>query len=262
MIILYENPLSPYVQKVKIALREKGIEFESKFPDVSEGKLGGSEFLAANPRAEIPTLVDGDVRVFDSSIILEYLEDQWPNPSMLPDTPAERARVRMIEEVMDTYYEPINWGLAEIHFFGRAKGELAETIVGNAKEHVSKSYQWLEKQLGDREWFNGDRFGWGDLSVIPHLNLSIAGFEMSPAADSPLLDWFQRVKLRPSITQTLQEAIQSMAVLEQFSQLIQQGGFKREYRDHRLEWIIRMGGIQVVLEGIEQDTIRFSCDLA
>lgn len=45
MIVLYEHPLSPYAQKIKIALREKGIEFESKTPDVSGGGFGGSDFL-------------------------------------------------------------------------------------------------------------------------------------------------------------------------------------------------------------------------
>lgn len=48
--------------------------------------------------------------------------------------------------------------------------------------------------------------------------------------------------------------------VEQFSHLVEQGHIKREYRDHRLEWMIRMGGLQVVLDGIEKDNIRFSYD--
>ncbi|HEY9747158.1 MAG TPA: hypothetical protein V6C63_00550 [Allocoleopsis sp.] len=62
--------------------------------------------------------------------------------------------------------------------------------------------------------------------------------------------------------QTTQEANDSMASLEQFAQLLKQGLLKREYRDHRLEWMIRMGGLQVVLEGLEQDYIRFTHDFA
>ena len=81
MIVLYEHPLSPYVQKIKIALREKGVDFEAKAPDVSGGNFGGSEFLQANPRAEMPALVDGDIKIFDSTIILEYIEDKWAEPS-------------------------------------------------------------------------------------------------------------------------------------------------------------------------------------
>lgn len=262
MITLYEHPLSPYVQKVKIALREKGIEFQAKAPDVSDGGFGGSEFLEANPRREIPTFVDGDAKIFDSTIILEYIEEKWPAPPLLPSHPRERARIRMIEEFMDTYYEPINWGLGEITFFGRAQGELAATIVDNAKQHAEQCRRWLTNQLGDREWFNGEIFGWSDICVIPHLNVSSAAFGIALEADSPLAHWVKRVNERSSVVQTAQEANGSMASLEQFSHLLQQGLFKREYRDHRLEWMIRMGGLQVVLDGIEKDNIRFSSNFA
>ena len=68
-ITLYDHPLSPYGQKVKIALREKGVPFET----VSPGGLGAGgaagAFAEANPRAEVPTLVDGEVAVFDSTVM-------------------------------------------------------------------------------------------------------------------------------------------------------------------------------------------------
>ena len=85
---------------------------------------------------------------------------------------------------------------------------------------------------------------------------------MAPEAGSPLANWFNRANERPSVAQTAQEAKNSLAGLEQFSHLLDQGVMKREYRDHRLEWMIRMGGLQVVLDGIEKDNIRFSYDLS
>src|ERR1044072_8844214 len=91
MPIIYEHPLSPYVQKVKIALGEKGIPFETRMPDI----LGGSDleqFASLNPRLEVPTLVDGEHAISDSTIILEYVEERWPDPPLLPKAPAERAR--------------------------------------------------------------------------------------------------------------------------------------------------------------------------
>src|SRR5580658_3614760 len=97
MVTIYEHPLSPYAQKVKIALREKGVPFEVALP----GGLGAGgavgDFVRANPRAEVPALIDGDAEIFDSTIILEYIEDKWPTPPLLPPTPAARAKVRMIE---------------------------------------------------------------------------------------------------------------------------------------------------------------------
>src|SRR5206468_2797728 len=80
---------------------------ECRLPDFMSGR--DDAFAAANPRLEVPALVDGDTRVFDSTIILEYIEDRWPTPPLLPVAPAERARVRMLEELCDTYVEPISW---------------------------------------------------------------------------------------------------------------------------------------------------------
>src|SRR5205823_3010861 len=134
MVLLYEHPLSPYAQKVKIALAEKGVAFECRLPDFMSGR--DDAFAAATPRLEVPALVDGDTRVFDSTIILEYIEDRWPTPPLLPAAPAERARVRMLEELCDTYVEPISWAAMEIRVFKRAGGALAERLLARGAEHA------------------------------------------------------------------------------------------------------------------------------
>src|SRR5881397_3472294 len=157
MVLLYEHPLSPYAQKVKIALAEKGVAVECRLPDFMSGR--DDAFAAANPRREVPALVDGDTRVFDSTIILEYIEDRWPTPPLLPVAPAERARVRMLEELCDTYVEPISWSCFEINIFKRAEGALAERLLGRAAEQTTGVHAWLERQLGSRAFFNGDAFG-------------------------------------------------------------------------------------------------------
>ena len=91
MLTLYEHPLSAYAMKVKMALLEKKLEFNSIVPDgLMNGTASGS-FVDASPRAELPALIDGEVEVFDSTVILEYLEDKWPSPPLLPKAPAERA---------------------------------------------------------------------------------------------------------------------------------------------------------------------------
>src|ERR1700761_6573657 len=105
-LIVYEHPLSPYAQKVKIALDEKGIAYEAKMPVAIGSGPPDREFLKANPRGEGPALIDGEDSIFDSTIILEYIEDKWPTPSLLPKSPADRAKARTIEEVMDTHFEP------------------------------------------------------------------------------------------------------------------------------------------------------------
>jgi glutathione S-transferase len=261
VILLYDHPLSPYGQKVKIALREKGVAFET----VSPGGLGAGgaagAFAEANPRAEVPTLIDGDVAVFDSTVILEYLEDAYPTPALLPKSAADRARVRMLEEVMDTHFEPINWGLSELRWFKRAEGDQAAKIEAAAARQLGGFFAWLERQLGEREWFNGEAFGWGDLAVVPFLNGS-AGQGHPPPQGSRLAAWLARANARPSVAAATAEiaAMARGAAMPDVAELVEKGLFKREYRDHRLEWMIKSGGLDVVLKGLERDNIRFTAE--
>ena len=261
MVKLYEHPLSPYAQKVKIALYEKGVAFEATVPNFLGGSEANEEFTTASPRLEVPTLIDGDTTVFDSTIILEYLEDKWPQPPLLPATPAERARVRMLEELCDTYYEAINWGIAEIRVFGRATGDLADRMLARAVEQSAGMQRRLEREFGGREFFNGAAFGWGDLSVYPYVAASI-GWGFPPAAGSRLADWIERVSRRQSVGKTAAAAMEAMAGFQNLGPIIEQGLFVREYRDHRLEWMLRSGGQQVVLDGMAKKNIRFSVELS
>ena len=261
MLTLYEHPLSPYVQKVKIALREKGVEFEARTPDGVGSGQTPKEFMSANPRGEVPALIDDNFSIFDSTIILEYIEDKWPTPALLPSSPMERARARMIEDVCDTQYEAINWGLGELTWFRRGEGELSEALRDKATDQTEMMQAWLTRQLGSSDWFNGETFGWADLSVIPYVAGS-AGFGLGPDDSSFLGKWFQRAREREAVATTLKESSSSTAAMETVAETVKQGLFKREYRDHRLEWMIRSGGMKVVLDGLENNNIRFSNDFA
>lgn len=257
MVTVYEHPLSPYSQKVKIALREKAVPFDLRLP----GGLGAGgatgEFVRANPRAEVPALIDGDVEIFDSTIILEYIEDKWPSPALLPATPAERARVRMIEETMDTHFEAITWGLGEVSWFRRATGDLARTLTDSARRQLDGYYRWLEGKLGASDWFNGAAFGWGDLCVAPFVAGAMS-WGIRPPAGSALGAWFERAMSRPAVAQTVGEAAAFDRAASNVAEMVEQGLFKREYRDHRLEWMIKSGGLEVVVRGLEADNIRFT----
>jgi glutathione S-transferase/RNA polymerase-associated protein len=262
-VTLWDHPLSPYAQKVKIALREKGVPFETAVPGgIGIGGAAG-DFVAANPRAEVPALIHNAVAIFDSTIILEYIEDCWPEPALLPPTPADRARVRMIEEVVDTHLEAVNWGLSELRWFRRAEGALGDALTEKAGEQIRGYHAWLERALGDREWFSGDTFGWGDLSVVPYVNGS-AAHGVPPPEGSKLAAWLGRANARPSVRDTVAEvkATAQSGGMGDVAKLLDQGLFKREYRDHRLEWMVKSGGLEVVAQGLAKGNIRFSPDLA
>ena len=119
---LYGHPLSSYSQKIKIALREKGVAFDAVLPDDFGTGRRGTPLVAANPRGEVPALIVDGRTVFDSTVIMEFLEDRWPVPALLPADPFASAFARETGEVCDTHYEAVNWGYGEILWFKRATG--------------------------------------------------------------------------------------------------------------------------------------------
>lgn len=257
-MILYEHPFSPFAQKVKIALREKAILFEAVTPpDLGSGS--DSDLIRSfGPRREVPTLVDDDgTCIFDSTIILEYLEEKYPAPPLLPANLADRAQARTIEDICDTHFEAITWGLNEVRFFGRGAGGLNDQLYQQAIIQVGHAYAWLTAALGDRDWLVGNTFGLADLSAIPIVSaFTVHG--IPPAADSALARWMARAQQRPSVAKTTEESLAVVAVLETLHEAVGDGSFKRHYRDHRLEWMVRSGGLQVLLDGLGKGDIRFT----
>lgn len=209
-------------------------------------------------RLEVPALEDGDLKIFDSTIILEYLDDKYPTPALRPFDPAERARSRMIEDVCDTTYEAINWAYGEILWFERAEGDLKENLVVEVKKQTAEVLVWLAEQLGDKPYFHGPEFGYADVAVAPVLNRSVF-YGFGPEEGSPLQKWHARICERDSIKKTFEEMMEGTRIMSgKMAQAFRDGGYRREYRDHRLEFLVKSGGIQVVLDGIKNNTIRFS----
>ena len=104
MITLYAGPLSLFSRKVEIALLEKGLAFKSVMAPFTQ--TGGyrpklAEVMAINPKGQVPVLVDGDLSIYDSTVIFEYLEDAYPAPPLYPKAPAARARCRLYDLYAD-----------------------------------------------------------------------------------------------------------------------------------------------------------------
>ena len=256
-VVLYEHPLSPYAQKIRIVLREKNIPFDCRRP-ARLGAGGDNPALAElNPRLEVPALLHDGHTIFDSTIILEYLEESFPHPAMMPASPAARARLRTIEEVCDTHWEAINWGLGEIRFFGRGGQSLGPRLKQAAVEQLGDMYAWLESVLGGSPWLSGDDFGWGDLAALPFATMS-SMFGVDPPRDSAIAGWLHRGRARPSVSATVAEALATLPGMDSVAKSIANRTFRRQFRDHRLEWMIRSGGAQVVLDGLANGDIRFT----
>ncbi|KXS22284.1 glutathione S-transferase domain-containing protein [Gonapodya prolifera JEL478] len=260
-LTLVHAGLSPYGIKVKLILLEKGI------PYYLEKALPWN--LEDHPRRQVPVLRDGKDVVVDSRIISEYLEDKYPKPSLWPTEPLERARARTVMDVVDTHLEAINWGLGELYTFQRAGGPstpLHKSMVAASKDQTARFFTWLSTQLSDdpaSPYFGGAVFSITDCAVVSQVIRSV-GLGNVPAAGSRLAKWWSLVQRRPSVKKVLEEELQEMSASRAGAggaiKALNDGAFKREYRDHRLEWMIRTGGISIVAEGLSKGNIRFVPD--
>jgi len=255
-VVVWEHPLSPYAQKVKMALREKGVDFETRMPSGIGVGTTDDAFGRASPRREVPAFIDGDVAIFDSRIIVDYIEEKWPTPPLLPPAPADRARCRMIEEAVDTQLEAIGWGLMELRVFQRGDEAQRAQLEAEAQRQITQFHAFLTRHLGDRPFFAADIFGRPDMAALPHLLASA-----KPADGSALAAWVARCMARESAKLTTAESQASLAGMAQVGEAVKAGLFKRQYRDHRLEWMMRSGGVEIVRDGMATNTIRFSTEL-
>ena len=105
MIKLYHFWESGNSREVRIVLAEKGLDYQSEIVNVMKGETRTPKFLAMNPFGKVPVLVDGDLVVYESNIINEYLEEKYPNPRLMPREPAARAAARQL----------IHWANQHIH---------------------------------------------------------------------------------------------------------------------------------------------------
>jgi len=258
-LTLFEHPLSPYARKVKIALYEKGIAFDRVHIEPLRLKSDDTHyeaFSAAGPRLEVPCLVDGDFRCFDSTIIVDYLDERWPERPLLHGAPEARARARMVEEICDTSFDAINWGLMELRFFRRASGEAAERMAAAAGEQLGRMWDRLERELDDRDWMSGNAFGRADASLIVHVTAS-ALFGFAPLdRHLRLRAWSARCLEVPSVQRDAADLAVYMG--GDGPRGMRRGPIDRQYRDHRLEWMIKTGGVDVVLAGMKDGTIHFA----
>ena len=215
---LFTGPLSLFARKVEIALREKGRPFERVIVPFSQTK-GYSpkhpEVLAANPKGQVPVLIDGEAAVFDSTVILEYLEDTYPKPALYPQEAAERARCRMLDLYADEIMLVPLRALMHRNTPGERDRERWQANEARAKEAMTvleRQFGELEGKLGKRQYFCGS-FGAADIAVFMMvfwtLRLGGPGLERHPA----LAAWYKRLLRRPVFAGVADEILTADKVL-------------------------------------------------
>jgi glutathione S-transferase len=114
-LTFYYGSGSPYAWRVWLALEHKAIPHERRVLSFSEGDLKKPEYLAINPRGKVPAIVDGDLRLYESAAILEYLEDAYPDygKRLFPGSVRDRALVRRLVCEAENYFVPAMNRLAQ-----------------------------------------------------------------------------------------------------------------------------------------------------
>jgi glutathione S-transferase len=196
MIRLYDYPDCPFCQKVRVVLAEKDLEFERLHVDLRKGEQKLPEFLKLNPYGKVPVLIDEDVVVYDSTIIDEYLDEEYPNPPLMPEDSAGRSRVRLLEDFCDnSFIPPAGVVLAELH---KPEAERDAERFKRYQGEIGRVLARLEAHLEGKQYLVGD-FSLADVAFVPRLMiLPQLGIEVDARLQN-VATWIGRLRERPSV---------------------------------------------------------------
>jgi glutathione S-transferase len=200
MITLYYASGSPFAWRVHLALEEKGLAYEACLLSFDRGELKSPGHLARHPHGKVPALSDGALTLYESSAIVEYLEDRYPRPSLLPADPAARAHVR-IEELEATLYFSDAFRELARQRFSTPPERRDEVALADGQRAVRGQLERLEVRGATRgtAWIVGDALSRADLTWLPFVELAArAGVELDPVDLPWLLAWRERLRARPS----------------------------------------------------------------
>ncbi len=239
MLTLYHYPLSPCSEKIRYALAIKGLSWHEVHLDLSKKENLSEEYLAINPAGCIPALVAGTDVVVESTTILDYLEALAPYPSLTPVAPMARAKMRLWTKWVDETLHPAWPGIAWVvlirpRWIEAGHEQVMEMVAqlpdpsrrdrqlilyrkgfASPQSHAafstfSKTIELMANDLEDRPFLCGDTPSLADVSVLPYFvtadYFGLLG-EDGVALPETLIDWYARMRSRPSLAETLQPQI-------------------------------------------------------
>jgi len=207
---LYSGPLSLFSRKVEIVLGEKGLAFEREMVPFTQAKGYSPKHpvvLAANPKAQVPVLIDGDLTLFDSTIIAEYLEDAYPEPPLFPRGAGSRARCRLLElyadEVLFAQVRRLLYRTEPLHPDPKLCA-LRDEEGRQADGAIRVQYGQLQDQLGAQDYFCG-AFSVADIALFMTVLFALRLKGPSLDAHPVLAAWHARVRARPAVSKVADE---------------------------------------------------------
>jgi glutathione S-transferase len=235
MLALYHNDMSLCAQKVRVCLAEKGLDWEDRHIALRSGEHQKEWYRKLNRRAVVPTLIDGDKVIPESNVILEYLDERFPEPRLKPVDPFGRAQMRLWtkqldEDIHDASAAIITFGLAFRHQYlqrGEQGKQMLEQIPnifkrerrrdviekGVKSQHfriaVQRMVQLLdemEEALSQHDWLVGNSYTLADVAFTPYL-LRLEHLNILPMVGDRkhVANWYARCQQRPSFDTALRK---------------------------------------------------------
>jgi glutathione S-transferase len=183
MLTLYDAARCPYCARVRIVIAEKGIEFETIEVDLDDRPAWIYE---KNATGRVPVVEEDAWTLPESAVIMEYLEERYPEPPLLPADPADRALARLRIFRHDAFTRP---------YYALRRG------VDGADALFAEQLGLLDAALEERPWLGGGEYGLADIAYIPWVLRArdAMGIELEPYP--ALSEWLVRLLDRPAVAE-------------------------------------------------------------
>ncbi len=195
---LFSDPTDPWSHRTRLVLAEKSVNID--YIDVQHGNLP-EDLLDLNPYNSVPTLVDRELVLYDSRVIVEYLDERFPHPPLMPVDPVTRAQYRLyLYRIERDWYSEADRIVTsgDRKTVTRARNALRDSIVSTAEIFAAKKF------------FLSDEFSLVDCSIAPVFwRLPVLEIEL-PSQARPILRYMDTVFSRPSFQFSLTELEQEM----------------------------------------------------
>jgi len=195
----FSDPASHYSHRVRIVLAEKGVTVDVK--DVDPDSMP-QEISDINPYNTLPTLVDRDLVLFEPNVMMEYLDERFPHPPLLPVYPVARAESRLF-----VYRIQKDW-CTKVDAIVTAK---SKESVNRARKELRESLVAIAPVFAEKPFFMSDEFTLVDCVLAPVLwRLDSLGIELPEKTSVPLTDYMKRIFARESFQLSLSEVEREM----------------------------------------------------
>lgn len=208
MLKLHGFSASNYFNVPKLALLEKGIEFEEVLSYTGVGPKYKPEYLNKSPLGKVPTLETDEGYITESRVILDYIERAHPEPSLLPATPFDIAKVQELSQFIELYFELVARRLIPNLLTGSTPDSM---VLKEVESSLDKAAAALPKLSTFEQFAYGDQFTLADIAAILNLpivrNVGKAFLDRDPLSDVPGLDAYcARMEERPHVKKVRADA--------------------------------------------------------